>query len=244
LTTDNIEMYIPSAFRVEDSEKLASFVRRHSFATLVTFDDRAPFASHLPMLFRPEADGHGTLLSHMARANPQWQHFASIAEVLVVFHGPHTYVSPSWYQTECAVPTWNYATVHAYGVPSIFTEHERVIRLLRDTVSTYEAAQEKPWHGQLPADFRDKLIQAIVALEIPISRIEGKFKLGQNRPAEDLEGVFKVLSRSIDPDSRAVAQMMLSECDVGGNAEPTAEPNDSPAASIDNSTLPVGRHSD
>lgn len=211
-------MYIPPAFRVEDASKLAAFIQRHSFATLVTFDGSAPFASHLPMLFHPEKGSHGALISHMARANPQWQHFASGSEALVIFHGPHSYISPSWYQTEPAVPTWNYATVHAYGVPSIFTEHERVVGFLQDTVSAYESSREQPWPGELPVDFRDKLIQGIVAFEIPISRIEGKFKLGQNRPAADVQGVFDVLAHSNDAESRAVAQMMLAECNVHENA--------------------------
>ena len=118
-------MYIPPAFRIEDASKLAAFIQQYSFATLVTHDGAAPFASHLPMLFHPQAGGHGTLLSHMARANPQWRHFASGAEVLAIFHGPHNYISPSWYQTGPAVPTWNYATVHAYGVPAVINERDR-----------------------------------------------------------------------------------------------------------------------
>lgn len=214
-------MYIPPAFRVADPGKLAAFIRRHSFATLITHDGTVPFASHLPMLFRSETGSHGTLVSHMARANPQWQHFASGGEALVVFQGPHSYVSPSWYQTELAVPTWNYAAVHAYGVPVVFNEHERVVALLRETVSAYEASLERPWAGDLPEDFRDKLMHGIVAFEIPVTRIEGKFKLGQNRPAADIQGVFDALSHSDDADSRAVAQMMLSECNFRENTSTT-----------------------
>ena len=211
-------MYIPRAFRVEDASKLAAFIHQHSFATLITHDGMAPFASHLPMLFRPDVGSHGTLVSHMARANPQWQHFACGGEVLVIFHGPHSYISPSWYQAELAVPTWNYATVHAYGVPTVFSEHERVVSLLHETVSAYEASFEQPWRGNLPDEFRDKLIHGIVAFEIPVTRIEGKFKLGQNRPAADIQGVIDALSRSNDADSLAVARMMLTECNVNENA--------------------------
>jgi len=211
-------MYVPPAFRIEDASKLAAFIQRHSFATLITHDGNAPFASHLPILFRPSVGGHGTLVSHMARANPQWSHFASGSEVLAIFHGPHSYISPSWYHTEVAVPTWNYATVHAYGVPTVFSEHERVVSLLRETVSAYEASFKQPWPGDLPGDFRDKLMQNIVAFEIPITRVEGKFKLGQNRPAADIQGVFDALSRSDDADSRALARMMLTECDIHESA--------------------------
>ncbi len=207
-------MYNPPTFRVDDPGKLAGFIERHSFATLITHDGAAPFASHLPMLFHADQGSHGTLVSHMARANPQWQHFASGSEVLAVFHGPHSYVSPSWYQTEPAVPTWNYATVHAYGVPRIFSGHEQVVALLGETVSAYESGFASPWHGELPGEFRDKLIQGIVAFEIPVSRIEGKFKLGQNRPAADIQGVFNELSRSGDAGSAELARMMLAECEV------------------------------
>jgi transcriptional regulator len=199
-------MYIPPAFRVEDANKLAAFIQRHSFATLITYDGTAPFASHLPMLYRPDVGSHGTLVAHMARANPQWRHFAPGRAALVVFQGPHSYISPSWYQTE-----------PAYGIPAVFTEHERVVSLLRETVSTYEASFERRWPGNLPEDFRDKLIQAIVAFEIPITRIEGKFKLGQNRPAADIQGVFDALSRADDSDSRALARMMRTECSVQDN---------------------------
>jgi transcriptional regulator len=204
-------MYIPSAFRIDDAGKLAAFIRRHSFATLVTHDGAAPFASDLPMLFHRDASNHGTLVAHMARANPQWRHFAAGGEALVIFHGPHSYISPSWYDNAPAVPTWNYATVHAYGIPAIIDEHERIVSLLHELVAAHESAFEQPWPGNLPDDFREKMIQGIVAFEIPITRIEGKFKLGQNRSAADLQGVFDALSRSDDPDSRALAQLMLEE---------------------------------
>jgi transcriptional regulator len=204
-------MYIPSAFRVEDAARLTAFLQRYSFATLVTFDAGAPFASHLPMLYHPELGPHGTLVSHMARANPQWRHFASGGEALVIFHGPHSYISPSWYETAPAVPTWNYAVVQARGTPAIFTEHERVVALLQATVAKYEAGMAQPWSGELAAEYRDKMIQGIVAFEIPVTRLEGKFKLNQNRSAEDVQGVVKALAQSDDPDGRAVAQMMAAE---------------------------------
>ena len=213
-------MYIPPAFRVDDPGKLAAFIQRHSFATLITHDGAAPLASHLPMLFRPEAGPHGTLVAHMARANPQWRHFASGGEALAVFHGPHSYISPSWYATGPAVPTWNYAAVHACGVPVIFNEHERVVALLRETVSAYEAAFARPWPGDLPDEYRDKLMQGIVAFEIPLTRIEGKFKLGQNRSAADVQGVCDALSRAGDADSRALAEMMGEECGIQPGAGP------------------------
>src|ERR1700749_1163917 len=133
-------MYIPPAFRLEDKARLAAFLRAHSFATFITQDGAAPFASHLPMLYRPDLGEHGTLIAHLARANPQWQHFAEDREALVIFHGPHGYISPSWYETSPAVPTWNYAVVHAYGIPWIFEDHDRIAALLRETISLYESS--------------------------------------------------------------------------------------------------------
>jgi transcriptional regulator len=108
------------------------------------------------------------------------------------------------------VPTWNYAAVHAYGVPVLITEHQRLLSLLRETVTTYEAGFARPWPGELPEEFRDKLMQAIVGFEIPISRLEGKFKLGQNRPLEDLRNVYRALSTSHSFEDRALAEMMLA----------------------------------
>ena len=207
-------MYIPASFQVDDSAKLAAFIRDHSFATLVTHDGTAPFASHLPMLFRPELGPHGTLVAHMARANAQWQHFVAGREVLAIFHGPHGYISPLWYQTQPAVPTWNYATVHAYGVPVIIDDHERAVALLSETVLAYDSM----WSGELPGEFRDKLMRAIVAFEIPLTSIEGKFKLGQNRSSADQQGVFDALTASGDPDNLALARLMRAECDVRGNS--------------------------
>ena len=204
-------MYIPPAFRVSDAGKLAALIRRHSFATLITHDGTAPFASHVPMLFHADQGEHGTLVSHLARANPQWQHFASGQEVLAIFHGPHSYISPSWYQTAPAVPTWNYATVHAYGVPSIISDRDRIVSILDELIATYEASMDRPWPGELPEDYRDKMIQGIVAFEIPVRRIEGKFKLGQNRPAADVQGVLGALTGSSDAESRALGELMRAE---------------------------------
>ncbi len=212
-------MYVPASFRVDDPAGLADFIRRYSFATFITQDGSAPFASHLPMLFRPDAGEHGTLIAHMARANPQWQHFASGAEALAVFHGPHSYVSPSWYETRPAVPTWNYAAVHAYGVPRLVTDHARVVEHLNAAVSRFEASLEHPWSGELPEKFRDSLISSIVAFEVPVTRIEGKFKLGQNRSDEDVRSVVAELARSAHAGSRELADFMQSELALEQNPQ-------------------------
>lgn len=206
---DHLTMYIPSAFLEESPERLAAFVAEHSFATLVTHDGKSGFASHLPVLFHPEKGPRGTLIAHMARANEQWTHFANGQEVLVVFQGPHAYISPSCYQTRPAVPTWNYAAVHVYGTPTIVPDPDSVISILERTTQKFESLREEPWPGILPVEFRDKLLPAIIAFEIPISRIEGKFKLGQNRTPEDLFGVYQALSASSNAGENALAKTML-----------------------------------
>ena len=205
-------MYTPSAFRVESQAKIADFIRRHSFATLVTHDDSGSFASHLPLLYHADG-GNGTLIGHMARANKQWKHFENGGEVLVIFQGPHAYISPTWYESSPNVPTWNYAVVHAYGIPAVVEDPERLSAIIDETVANYEG-NPLP----VPADFRDKLMLAIVGFEIPISRIEAKFKLGQNRQPADLRGIYQALSRSAEEGDRALAALMLAE----GNVSPSS----------------------
>src|ERR1041384_4098793 len=131
-------MYIPSKFKIEDTTKLARFIRENSFATLITQADGVPFASHLPILFEPNSPPAGKLLGHMARANPQWKHFADGREILAVFHGPHAYISPRWYKTSPQVPTWNYTVVHAYGKPRLIDNDSELENLLDRTIRFYE----------------------------------------------------------------------------------------------------------
>jgi transcriptional regulator len=204
-------MYRPSHFNVVDPAKLLEVMRRHSFATLITHDGGAPVASHLPVLVHTAPAPHGTLCGHMARANPQWRHFAGGAEALVVFHGPHAYISPSLYAARPAVPTWNYVAVHAYGLPRLIEDEKRAAMLLSEMIEKYESGSASPWKEDLPADYKAKLLQAIVTFEIPIARIEGKFKLGQNRPPEDVARMFAALIQSPDADARQLAEFMERE---------------------------------
>ena len=204
-------MYSPPAFRVEDPDQLIAFIRAHSFATLVTDDGAAPFATHLPILFRTGGGPRGSLVSHMARANPQWHHFASGKEALAIFQGPHSYISPSWYTVTPAVPTWNYTAVHAYGRATLIEDPQQTASLLHETIAAYESTFERPWPGELPEEYFATMTKAIVAFEIPISRIEGKFKLGQNRSEADRSSVFRALSASSDADRQALARLMTKE---------------------------------
>lgn len=200
-------MYTPAHFQIDDRDTLNAFMRQHSFATIVSHDGKVPQATHMPVLLNPTQGSHGCLLSHMARANPQWRHFDTSSEVLVIFTGPHAYISPAWYVTEPAVPTWNYTAVHAYGIPRIVTQHDRFAQMLHDLIEFYEAERPNRWHGTLPAEFRDGLMKGIVGIEIEITRLEGKFKLSQNR-AQDAQSVIAMLENSPDQTDRDTAKMM------------------------------------
>ncbi len=201
-------MYIPKAFRQDDIRTLHTFMRTYSFATLVTQHEGVPFATHLPFLLDTRRGPNGTLFAHMARANPQWHDFDSTQEVLVIFQGPHAYVSPSWYEVELSVPTWNYAVVHAYGFPRLIDDEAELNNLLKTLIETHEAQFENPWPFQLPGDYVQKMMRGIVGLEIEITRLEGKFKLSQNRTGTEREKVIAALQES--SDTLAVAELMKS----------------------------------
>ncbi len=199
-------MYIPETFRQDDIVTLHKLMRKYSFATLVTQHEGVPFATHLPFLLDAEHGPNGTLLAHMARANPQWHDFENSQEVLVIFQGPHTYVSPSWYEVELSVPTWNYAVVHAYGIPRLIEEHKKLFNLLKTLIETHESRFENPWPFQLPDDYVQKMMSGIVGFEIEIARLEGKFKLSQNRTEAERVNVITALQESLD--TLAVAELM------------------------------------
>ena len=201
-------MYIPKAFREDDIKTLHTFMREYSFATLVTQQEGVPFASHLPFLLDAEQGPNGTLLAHVARANPQWRTLDSTQEVLVIFQGPHAYISPSWYEVELSVPTWNYAAVHAYGLPHLVEEQAALYDLLKALIQTHEARFEKPWPFQLSAEYLQKMMQGIVGFEIHITRLEGKFKLSQNRIASEREKVIAALQDCPDTLNAGVAELM------------------------------------
>jgi transcriptional regulator len=201
-------MYLPKHFEVTDRALLFELMQRFSFATLVTARQGRPMAAHLPFLVYAGEGSYGTLVAHMARANDQWQDFASGAEALVIFQGDHTYISPSWYAAHPSVPTWNYAAVHASGVPRVVTDDERIRETLRALVAKHETGFANPWPMDLPDEYMRKMVRGIVAFEIPITRLEGKFKLSQNRSATDQEQVIETLSAGADPGAQGVAAMM------------------------------------
>ncbi len=164
-------------------------------------------ATHLPFLLHRTRGTKGTLIGHMARANPHRELLG--AESLVIFQGPHAYVSPSWYEDAPAVPTWNYIAVHAYGAPEIVDDAAEVRAVLARLIEVHEAGRSAPWQFEsLPGDFIDGMVRGIVAFEIPIARLEGKWKLNQNRSAADRDGVIRALHAQGDPMAQAVAAAM------------------------------------
>ncbi len=207
-------MYRPRHFDIDDQAALARFMRRQGFALLVTVKDGAPFASHIPLFLDGgegggEDGGRGRLLGHLAKANSQWQAFDGETEALAVFSGPHAYVSPAWYVSEKMVPTWNYVTVHAYGKPKVQDDPAAALEVLERLTSEYESEATGPWSmDTLPGDFIDAQLKGIVAFEMPIGRVEGKFKLSQNRSPEDRDGVIKGLQASGDAGATEVARLM------------------------------------
>jgi transcriptional regulator len=201
-------MYVPTSFRMDDLDVVAAFLRDYPFATLVTTDQAGPFASHVPLLHVPSEHGPGVLRGHLARANPQWKQLATGQPILAIFHGPHAYVSPTWYVTSPAVPTWNYAVVHVTGTARMIEAPDELLPLVAELVQRFEAPLPQPWSGALPADYQQGLLAAIIGFEISITRVEAKFKLGQNRSAADQAALHDQLAQSDDPRSRSLAALM------------------------------------
>jgi len=207
LSPGDAPMYIPKLFEVTDISTLHEFIESHSFATLVTAANEQPVATRVPLILERSRGSRGTLLGHIARANPQWRSFDGERQCLAMFDGPHAYVSPSWYINAPAVPTWNYAAVHVYGIPRPIHDAEQLSALVDQLVAVYEAGMAEPWPGILPPDFRTSMLKAIVGFSIEIDRIEGKFKLGQNRPLEDRLGTVAHLETSSDPVARELGAL-------------------------------------
>ena len=199
-------MYVPAAFAQTDTAKLHEFMRHHSFAILTTHGEDGLVASHLPVLLDADTGRYGHLLGHMARANPQWK--SVLGEALVVFSGPHTYVSPAWYEEGGTVPTWNYVAVHAYGTFQIVEDRHGLLEILRLSVTTYEAPRSEPWAFDESAPHVEGLLKAIVGFRIEISRLEGKWKLSQNHPERRRRKVIRALEAQSDADSQAIAALM------------------------------------
>ncbi|PYE53032.1 FMN-binding negative transcriptional regulator [Deinococcus yavapaiensis] len=195
-------MYLPAHFQEDDPAALLAFMRAHPFAVVVTAPSGVPFASHVPLLIDEDESGTVTLRSHLARANKQWTHFEA-GEVLVIFGGPHALVHPAWYESQPNVPTWNYVVVHAYGTATLVHDAERVRDIAYGLVR-----EHTPDMAAVPADFERRLLAGVVTFELRVTRLQGKFKLSQNKTALDREQVARQLEGSGRDEERAVAALM------------------------------------
>lgn len=199
-------MPIPAQFREADLSMLHKFIHRHGFGVLTTRGRDGLNVSHLPILLDESRGPHGTLRGHFSKGNDQVGDFD--CQSLVVFSGPHAYISPTWYQTPDTVPTWNFVAVYAHGILKRVEGQESLIGILRDTVQKYEGSRPEPWTFDPSTDFHRKLLDGIVGFEIQITRLEGKWKLNQNHPVERRQRVIQALTEEGGEDSLAIARLM------------------------------------
>lgn len=201
-------MYVPEAFRVTDSATIAGFIEREPFAVVVTQGESSPLATHVPLLYDADANGGGILSGHMARANPQWRSFDGTT-VLAIFHGPHGYISPSLYDGDRNVPTWDYTAVHIYGRANVVENVDESSEIVRRLARRMETGRAEPWDVEsLPEDYLRNMLRGIVAFRIHIERVEAQFKLSQNRSAAERQRVAAHLARSENANERALSPLI------------------------------------
>ncbi len=202
--------YIPPHFHATDDAVLRDFMRRYDFATLVSASPDGLVTSHAPVLTRQDS-GVLSVVGHIARANPHWKVMNGTTATVVIFPGPHGYVSPTWYERGPAVPTWNYGVVHAHGRPVVNHDEAFVRDVLDELVQRYEASRPNGWRTQdVPAADYQRMLGAIVGFQMPVERLEGKFKLGQNRSAEDRRRTIAGLEAEASPEAALLAAFMRS----------------------------------
>ena len=204
-------MYIPKLFEETELAAMQALMLAHPLATLVTMGPDGLDANPIPLLFTPGESGHGVLRGHVARANPIWQRFDPAVGVLAVFSGEDAYISPSWYASKRehgkVVPTWNYERVNAHGTLRTIDDAAWLCRLLHDLTAQQEAVFDQPWSIEdAPADYIEKLLGAIVGIEIEVTRLEGKWKVSQNQPAENRASVIAALQAV--PGGAAMAELV------------------------------------
>jgi transcriptional regulator len=199
-------VYIPEFNRQEDRSAILTFMRANPFAILVSNADGIPFATHLPFLTH-EAGDQLVLQGHMAKANAHWKSMKEGEESLVIFHGPHAYISPSLYEIRESVPTWNYAAIHVYGEPALFFDEDGLKKTLHRMIETFEAAYMTQW-SELSGEYQSRMMKHIVGFDIKVKRLEAKFKLSQNRTKGEQARVIQSLNQSKDSNISGVAELM------------------------------------
>jgi transcriptional regulator len=204
-------MYIPKHFKIDNDEEIYEFIEKNSFATLFSKHDGDPYATHLPLLLNREK---GFLYGHFARQNGQWKDIEN-QNVLVIFQGPHCYISPSWYETEQAVPTWNYIAIHVYGELEIVKEEKEVFESLVDMVNKYEEPDSSYQLENVDENYIKGMSKGIVGFKIKMNKIEGKAKLSQNHPVARQELIIKQLENSVDQNNVHIAELMKKNLPKG-----------------------------
>ena len=202
-------MYIPEHFRVRDHADAIAFMQANPFVILVSTAEEGPFASHVPVKIRETGD-QLVIRGHFAKANPHWRHLEKQSFCLAIFHGPHSYISPSLYTNRESVPTWNYGAVHVYGKTRLFTAPEDLQGMLHELMGLFEPAYAEQW-ASLDEAFRQKMLSHIVGFEITATKIEAKFKLSQNRTREEQSNVIASLAGADDTDISGVARLMQEQ---------------------------------
>jgi transcriptional regulator len=202
-------MYIPEYFRVRDHATAIAFMRANPFVILVSTAEGGPFASHVPVVLS-EAGEHLTVRGHFAKANPHWRYLEQQPQCLTIFHGPHSYISPSLYTDVESVPTWNYGAVHVYGNACLYSSPEDLQVVLHELMGTFEPAYAAQWAG-LDETYRQRMLSHIVGFEIAVTRIEAKFKLGQNRTKQEQDNMIASLEKVEDTAVSGLARMMREQ---------------------------------
>jgi len=205
-------MYQPDHFRVEDVAEMHALMRARPFATLVSAGSAGLYASHLPTVLKDDGP-YGVIECHLARANPHCRDLAEGGEALMIFQGPEGYITPNWYPSKAAhgkvVPTWNYAVVHATGRPEVMKEKAWLLRHVGELTDQQERTEAKPWAlSDAPDSYIDVMLRGIVVFRFVISRLEGKWKMSQNRDAEDREGVVRGLNTRATSDDLEMAELV------------------------------------
>ena len=215
-------MYLPELFRVEDVAQMHALMRARPFAALVSAGPSGLFASHLPTVLKDDGR-HGVIECHLARTNPHCRDLAG-GEALMIFQGAEAYITPNWYASKAeggkVVPTWNFAAVHAYGRPEVVTDADWLRRHVTELTAQQERDQPRPWApSDAPASFIDTMLRGIVGFRFAITRLEGKWKMSQNRTPQDREGVVKGLTLRDRGDDREIAELVARQpppTDAGG----------------------------
>ncbi len=203
-------MYVPEHFRVRDHADAVAFMRANPFVVLVSAaDDGEPFASHIPVVIH-EIDDKLIVRGHFAKANPHWRYLEQNPQCLTIFHGPHSYISPTLYTNRESVPTWNYGAVHVYGNARVFATPDAMLGVLHDLMGIFEPSYAGQW-ASLNQEYRERMLTHIVGFEITTTRLEAKFKLGQNRSREDQANMIAALGKAEDTTVSGVAQMMRDQ---------------------------------